>query len=77
MRAASLAPGRFHCEEVIEDLPVRVIRVVGLRTADVKVHLDRRGIDCTRTGGTRPILIDLQRVPVAHALRDHEVNLAV
>ena len=47
-RAPTLASRGFHRKAMVEDLAVGIIRVVGIRAADVEVHLLQRGIDGPR-----------------------------
>ena len=44
-RAPTLAPRGLHRKEMVEDLAAGMIRVVGVRAADVEVDLLQRGID--------------------------------
>src|SRR5690606_5404725 len=62
--------------EVVEDLSIRMIRVVSLRASDVEVQLLRSRIHGAGLPRGR-LEHDLERLPITHALRDHEVDLVV
>src|SRR5687767_12639967 len=73
-----LFPGHFHREEVREHLARRRVLRILLRAAYVevellggRVHLARRAL----LAGHR--VIHAQRLPIADALRDHEMHLVV
>src|SRR5688500_7787289 len=73
-----LLPGDLHPEEVHEHLARRLVPGILLRAADVEIDLLRRRVRFSaRQLLPRQRIVDPQRLPVAQALRDHEVHLVI
>src|SRR5918993_3863740 len=73
-----LFPGDLHAEEMQEHLTRRLVLRIRLRAADVEIDLLRRRVGFA-AGQLLPRqrVIDAECLPVAQALRDHEVHLVV
>ena len=48
-----LSPGHFHREEMVEYLACRMVRIIGLRAANVEIQLHGRGIYRSRSARSR------------------------